>query len=253
MKTINMAAMALSALLCLTTTGAMAQTTYNVSVKEGTEDASNWQGKAGEGEYQALPLEGVAAGTAVTIKYNGTKRVKSVKAVKKAAKAAAEATAEDKGKLIGTDGNIYADVAAATAAGTTAAAKIIYLGTTGHATYNHGLALALTDEASTMAWDAANTACNTTKNTSTPVTNARWLLASKAQWDYMMGANGAGSYTALRDGFSSVGGSNLKQSNYWSSTQYDSSNARYYDFYNGVWSYAAKTSSNRYVRACLAF
>ena len=170
-----------------------------------------------------------------------------------AAKAAAEATDEDKGKLIGTDGNIYADVAAATAAGTTAAAKIIYLGTTGHATYNHGLALALTDEASTMAWDAANTACNTTKNTSTPVTNARWLLASKAQWDYMMGANGAGSYTALRDGFSSVGGSNLKQSNYWSSTQYDSSNARYYDFYNGVWSYAAKTSSNRYVRACLAF
>ena len=83
MKTINMAAMALSALLCLTTTGAMAQTTYKVSVKEGTEDATSWQGKAGEGEYQALPLEGVAAGTAVSVKYNGTKKVKSVKAIKK--------------------------------------------------------------------------------------------------------------------------------------------------------------------------
>ena len=64
------------------TTGAVAQTTYKVSVKEGTEDASNWQGKAGEGKYQALPLEGVAANTAVSVKYNGTKKVKSVKAVK---------------------------------------------------------------------------------------------------------------------------------------------------------------------------
>ena len=62
---------------------------YSVSLKEGTEDASNWQGKAGEGEYQALPLEGVAAGMAVTVKYNGTKKVKSVKAVKKAAPAPA--------------------------------------------------------------------------------------------------------------------------------------------------------------------
>ncbi len=59
--------------------------TYAITLAEGTEDASNWQGKAGEGEYQALPLEGVAANTAVSVKYNGTKKVKSVKAVKKAA------------------------------------------------------------------------------------------------------------------------------------------------------------------------
>jgi hypothetical protein len=69
-------------LLLTAATGAMAQTTYKVSVKEGTEDATSWQGKAGEGEYQALPLEGVAAGTAVSVKYNGTKKVKSVKAKK---------------------------------------------------------------------------------------------------------------------------------------------------------------------------
>ena len=74
-------------LLTAVVTGAMAQesTTYKVSVKNGTEDASKWQGKAGAGEYQALPLEGVAAGTAVSVKYNGTKKVKSVRAVKKAA------------------------------------------------------------------------------------------------------------------------------------------------------------------------
>lgn len=57
--------------------------TYTITLAEGTEDASNWQGKAGEGEYQALPLEGVAANTAVNVKYNGSKKVKSVKAVKK--------------------------------------------------------------------------------------------------------------------------------------------------------------------------
>ena len=57
--------------------------TYTITLAEGTEDASNWQGKAGEGAYQALPLEGVAANTAVSVKYNGTKKVKSVKAKKK--------------------------------------------------------------------------------------------------------------------------------------------------------------------------
>ena len=73
-------------LLITAATGAMAQTTYKVSVKEGTEDATSWQGKAGEGEYQALPLEGVAAGAAVTVTYTGTKRLIGFKAVKKAVK-----------------------------------------------------------------------------------------------------------------------------------------------------------------------
>jgi hypothetical protein len=41
-------------LLAAVATGAVAQTTHKVSMKEGTEDASNWQGKAGEG----LPTTG---------------------------------------------------------------------------------------------------------------------------------------------------------------------------------------------------
>ena len=317
---------------------------YSVSLKEGTEDASNWQGKAGEGAYQLLPLEGVAAGTAVTVKYNGTKKVKSVKAVKKAApaatvttaptaktgvkagqneaivnagtaeggtmmymvnatqpastdgfsatvptaegltagtyyvwyyvegdashtdseisatgievtiaaagpKAAAEATAEDKGKLIGRDGKIYDNVAAATAAGTTAAAKIIYIGTTGHATYNHGLALALTDEGQ-MNWNTAISTCSG-KNTSTPVTGATWLLASKDQWEKMISAAGSG--TALRDGFSGItGASNLQSASYWSSTE-TSGYAWVFPFGSGNW-YTNNTGwGGFYVRACLAF
>ena len=69
-------------------------TKYDLTLADGTEDAANWQGKAGEGEYQALPLKGVAAGTAVSVKYSGTKKVKSVKAVKKAAPAPARTLAD---------------------------------------------------------------------------------------------------------------------------------------------------------------
>ena len=239
-------------LLCLTVSGAWAQTTYHVTMKEGTLDADNWQGKAGTGEYQALPLTGLEAGTAVSVKYNGTKKVKSVKA--KAYKMAAAATSADKGKLICTSGHIHAYGADA-ACTKPRVAKIIYIGPTGHATYNHGLALALTDEGQWQQyqWEAAKTACNTTKNTNTPVNNATWLLASFDQWDYMMGTDGAGSYGALRDGFSSVGGSNMHWNYYWSSTESDSDLAWYYYFGEGHWYRGSKVDENHWVRACLAF
>ena len=99
------------------------------------------------------------------------------------------------------------------------------------------------------------TACNTTKNTSTPVTGATWLLASKDQWNYMLGTSGAGSYTALRDGFSGISGASNLQSSapYWSSTENGSSNAWYYFFSNGDWYYDEKSIDAIRVRACLAF
>lgn len=62
------------------------------------------------------------------------------------AKVAAAATAGDLGKVIGANGCIYDDAAAATAAGTTALALICYVGSdASNAPYNHGLALALMD------------------------------------------------------------------------------------------------------------
>ncbi len=61
------------ALLLMAATGAVAQT-YTVTLKEGTEDAGNWN----------VPTE-AAEGSPVTVTYNGEKKVKSVKAVKKAA------------------------------------------------------------------------------------------------------------------------------------------------------------------------
>ena len=163
---------------------------------------------------------------------------------------AAAATSADKGKLICADGHIHAN--GADAACTKArVAKIIYIGTTGHATYSHGLALALTDEGQ-MAWGAAMTACNTTKNTNTPVTDATWLLASKDQWNYMKGINGAGSASALRTGFEDVSGTNMVVDEYWSSTEDEDDCMWVLDFNMGVWN-SCDNSGNRYVRACLAF
>lgn len=166
-------------------------------------------------------------------------------------KMAAAATSADKGKLICADGHIHANGADA-ACTKSRVAKIIYIGTTGHATYSHGLALALTDEGQ-MAWQAAIDACSA-KNTSTPVTDAIWLLASKDQWEYMVGTNGAGSYTDLRDGFSGISGaSNLQSGEYWSSWEADSNFAYPYHFGNGGWSYNNKGNGYVRVRACLAF
>ena len=170
---------------------------------------------------------------------------------------AASATASDKDKLICTDGHIHAYGADA-ACTKNRVAKIIYVGTTGDATYSHGLALALADEVSMMNWETAKTACSN-KNTSTPVTDATWLLASKEQWDYMIGEDGADGYDNLRDGFNSVGGTNLEQvpPYYWSSTEDndDSSLARIFRFDNGEWTFGNKGNDDDDVltRACLAF
>ncbi len=63
------------ALLLMAATGAWAQG-YTVTLKDGTEDADNWT---------IEPKEGLSENDQVTITYTGSKRVKSVTAVKKAA------------------------------------------------------------------------------------------------------------------------------------------------------------------------
>ena len=80
-------------------TGPAPAPVYSVSLKSGTEDAASWQGKAGEGAYQSLPLTGLEAGTAVSVKYNGTKKVKSVKAVSTGEQAPSNFTANDDGTV----------------------------------------------------------------------------------------------------------------------------------------------------------
>lgn len=222
-------------LLAAVATGAVAQTTYKVSVKEGTEDANKWEIAPAE-----ATTTGVAQGTEVTASYKGTKKVKSVKAKKKAAAAPAlNLTSPAVGQVIGDDGKNY-DYASLPG-GVTAVAKICYV------SGSNGLALALTDENGKMNWSTAISTCAA----HTPAfTGGTWKLATQDEWNNMI--SGAGSYTDLRDGFTSVGGSNLESDFYWSSSERNASLARYYSFFSGSWSITNK-DGGIFVRSCLAF
>ena len=202
----------------------------------------------------------VPTATAVTVKYFGTKKVESVKAVKKAAPAPArtlaEATAEDLGKVVGADGKIYANVAAAKAASTTAVAVIAYVGIeTYDATFKNGLAIALADEGS-KSWSTAESTCEG----KTAITGAKWCLPSQDQWKQMFKANGGneGSYTGLNNALAAAGGESSKLQEwegYWSSS------LQYEDYVwiviidddGPLWDYGGKDGDSFPVRACLAF
>jgi len=142
----------------------------------------------------------------------------------------------------------------------TKVAMIAYLGSeTDHATYKHGLALALSDEGS-MNWTTAKSTCEG----KSAVTNAAWQLPSKYQWTKMIDAckNVLGTkndYQDLRDGFSGTNGisgaSNLQSDSYRSSTEYegDSNDAWVFNFLSGSWEEHSKDLDFFKVRACLAF
>ena len=152
-------------------------------------------------------------------------------------------TASDKNRVVCTDGTIYDNVAAATADGKTAAAKIIYIDEVN----KKGLALALKDEARNTQ-DGGITACNN-KNTSMPVVGGTWKLASKSEWDSMISA--AGGSPTLHDGFSSVGGTNMDVNVYWSSER-NGSNGLLLQYSRG-WSDFVSNSQYANIRACLTF
>lgn len=188
----------------------------------------------------------VAEGTAMTVKYNGAKKILGMKVAKKV-------TSPEVGQIIGSDGKNY-EANATLPDGVKAVAMIAYVGSeTGVEGYTHGLALALTDKASTMNWTNATGASGAAAHTPaapTPMTSS-WMLPSKDQWTKMI--NAAGSYTALRNGFSGItGASNLQSVSYWSSTGFTSSDAWGYSFGNGGWLPLDKGRAYQ-VRACLAF
>ena len=239
-------------LLAAVATSAWAQDTYKVSVKGGTVDATSWTITPAE-----ATTTGVAAGTPVTATYSGTKKVKSVKAVKKAAVLINDPQV---GQVIGSDGINYYRTATLPS-GVTAVAMIAYVGSeTGVAGYTHGLALALTDKGQ-MNWTTATGASGAAAHTpAAPTTTSSWQLPSRDQWNKMIDAckNVLGTqndYQDLKGGFSGISGaSNLQSADYWSSTEYDSdsSHAWYCSFSNGTRSHAGKSFNFR-VRACLAF
>jgi len=183
---------------------------------------------------------GVAPGTEVKLKAKHGYIIEKVEAKKEVAPAEAllNITSPEVGQVIGSDGKNYANGSLPT--GVTAVAKICYV------SGSNGLALALTDEGQ-MDWSTAMTTCAAHTPT---VTGGTWKLASEDEWNLMM--NAAGNPDALRDGFSSVGGTDMWPAAYWSSTESGSNSAQYYDFDDVEWTGGGK-GSKRYVRACLAF
>ena len=180
------------------------------------------------------------------------------------------------GQVIGDDGKNYADAAAATLAGATAVAKIVYVGSDNGeaAPYNHGLALALSNAngGSSCKWKTSNTDAGHTKQasdtfteesglqyndathnsdtypafkaaianngTAAPTGCSAWFLASGYQWKKMAGAAGL-TNLGLTEGAA-----------YWSSSERVDSQA--WVFLNGNWYQINKNTAFR-VRACLAF
>ena len=211
--------------------------------KEALADKANIAVTAGETTVEfdddGKSANTITEGTAMTVTYNGTKKILGMKVEKKAAAPSLTLTSPEVGQVIGSDGKNYAYGSLPT--GVTAVAKISYV------SGSNGLALALADEEGQMNWSTAQTTCAA----HTPAfTGGTWKLASKDEWSNMISA--AGSFTALRDGFSSVGGTNMQSLAYWSSTEGDSDFAWFYSFDLNYWFNDTK-GGDRYVRACLAF
>ena len=197
----------------------------------------------------------ITEGTAMTVTYNGTKKILGMKVEKMAVAEGHALTSAKFGEIVCSDGKAYAaadkDILPK---GVKAEALVCYVDG------EHGLALAMADvKNAKMSWDndrGANdgkTAAEwcTGWNTSHPITGATWLLASKTQWSSMISA--AGSASNLSNAFSAVGGTNLQAYSYWSSTPNIGVSAWRYHFPSSSWSwtYLNQDNTGSYIRACL--
>ena len=194
----------------------------------------------------------VTEGTAMTVTYNGTKKLLGMKVEKKAAVSLIVNPVV--GQIIGSDGKNY-DANATLPDGVKAVAVIAYVGSeTGDDTYKNGLAIALADEADSN-WSTAKSTCEG----KTAITGAKWCLPSQDQWKQMFKANGdnEGSYTGLNTTITTAGGTTLKElAFYWSSSEAEPGVKAYYvNLYKQGTVYWNNDNENYnyQVRACLAF
>ena len=265
---------------------------YAVKMKDATQaEAANWTIASGSKSVKgsvADGLTGVEEGDAVTLTYSGRLKVKGVKATSDAGaagpKAAKDVTASDIGKVIGADGNIYDDAAAATAANTTAVALICYVGDAGSAdassdTYK-GLALALTDASTSAEYCSQEATCLEPRYDASTKTNDMAGIAStdalvghaththaaaSAARSYNSGTHptgtsewflpSAGQWQKMIDaagGYATLKANASLQEYYWTSTDCNMYFAWYYNFDSGSWDVSEKNNYN-YVRAAIAF
>jgi hypothetical protein len=246
--------------------------------KEALADKANIAVTAGELGVQfgddGKSANTVTEGTAMTVKYNGTKKILGMKVEKKPEPLIVNPVV---GQVIGSDGKNY-DANATLPDGVTALAKIAYVGSDNGeaAPYNHGLALALSDanDGSTYQWSTefanvhgyrptsssftseSGLQYNATHNSDTypafkaaityspaaPTGCSAWFLASGYQWQKMAGPVG---------GLTNLGFQGWVY--YWTSTEYNPGTSAWrFSTGTGDWFSDYKNNDSR-VRACLAF
>ena len=224
--------------------------------KEALADKTSIAVKAGELGVQfgedGKSANPVTEGTAMTVTYNGTKKILGVKVEKKAVSLIVNPVV---GQIIGSDGKNY-DANATLPDGVKAVAVIAYVGSeTGDDTYKNGLAFALADESGKMNWSTAKSTCEGKTPT---VTGAKWCLPSQDQWKQMFKANGGNDkkYSGLNTTITTAGGTTLKEVEfYWSSSEAESGVLAYRVILSegDVILGNAGEDNDHYVRACLAF
>ena len=233
--------------------------------KEALADKTSIAVKAGELGVQfgedGKSANPVTEGTAMTVTYNGTKKILGVKVEKKAVSLIVNPVV---GQIIGSDGKNY-DANATLPDGVTAVAMIAYLGNGSDCT--NGLAIQL--NASPASVDNWSAACSYSSYPSITGNPGTWRLPSKDDWQNMfVGCAKSGDATSPDDNgkMSPLAGFKEKidatditwlSVNYWSSTG-SGSNAWYLNvsvnkmgaiarFYEG------STSKSCKVLGCLAF
>lgn len=173
----------------------------------------------------------------------------------------ANVTAADLGKVIGADGNIYADAAAAAAATTTAVAMIAYVGSGSDC--EHGLAIQL--NSSPVQKDRSEAGTYAAGLTAVP--GGTWRLPSKADWQNMfLGCAKSGDASSASDNMNPISGFKekiaatgitWKSDKYWSSLDYSTYATDVEVVLYGSTAYAAfawdPKSNSHYVLGCLAF
>ena len=183
-----------------------------------------------------------------------------------------DATANDVGRVIAADGNVYDNATVASAVNTTAIAIISYVGYAGYAEIGNyrGLAYALSDVGS-KSWGDAVTAAASNNGTAVPSLTSGWFLPTYSQLGKIcqglaskkkgssvtaeLSTGGNNDYTAdyLNSVITATGGTGLNEGRYyWTKSEYSDNDAYHFDFSSGALNYKSK-SQTAYVRSAIAF
>lgn len=184
-----------------------------------------------------------------------------------------EATANDVGRVIALDRNVYDNTTIATAVNTTAVAIISYVGNPRDAGvgYYRGLAIGMSDHAGgRVVWDAAARAAEDNNGTVVPGGTSGWFLPSIAQLEKVcqglatkkkgtavtaelsVVANENYTYTNLNSIIIGAGGTGFVDRAYRTSTASSETTAWYFNFRNGMLNDKPKTDEGD-VRSVIAF